>query len=226
MPRDKILVTPGGGQGSTKLIHYAWALRRPDTAFELPLETPENWILDIKRKPKPENAVSWERRTKQQLDLNKTIEQNLLDCFENEPKHWTVFAGLCSSVEPFFTKNGLMPICIARIPVDGYVSLLSHQHPKVAIPFGGHQTEECVRWYAQLWNTMIGDILASGCNVIRSENLYTDCKHQVLLRDIKGRWFTKRKNNEHELEPQWRELLMELVGENYERYCERARFWV
>lgn len=105
--------------------------------------------------------------------------------------------------------------CLVRNPVLNYVSFYSHQHPEEAAPFGGFQTEQAIRHWAKMWNSITTDFLESGNKIIRFEFFAADTKNTEL--EFLSKDWKSGKSNEKELKPDLVEYLKSLVVDNYQK---------
>lgn len=175
-----IIITPHGGHATVFIWKHVRRLTtRPDVCFGVE--------PDITKFPKEEHGQEWLRRTGLALIPQHTIEQNLMFCINH--KENVLLSGRCSMQLPFLTRNRLEAVCIVRHPIQAYCSFMGNRHPIYAKKFGGYKSEGAIRWWAKMWNNVVGDFIRSGNNIYRFEHMPEDLigypELQYCLRDWK-----------------------------------------
>jgi len=202
-----IFMTPHGGHGTVFLSKKINLRVRPDVVFGIyPI---------IKLKPDPLCAKQWRGRSGRKLDPDKTIEENLVDMITycNKNKIHVLLSGRCSINNKFLTDNNIEATCIIRHPLHAYISFMKNQHPEYAAPFGGFNTKDSVKWWAQIWMNITSDIMES---VIKKDSIVY--KFEEMPDSIKDPWLKERlagwdpsKRNNGILDPELENTLFQLV---------------
>ncbi|RLC88830.1 MAG: hypothetical protein DRJ03_00910 [Chloroflexi bacterium] len=206
-----ILITPFGGHGTVFLSRrFGGKLSiRPDTVF--------GWEPNLFSLPDPQLSDQFKKRAGIQLDLNKTINDNLMAMLEeHENRKWhTLLCGRCSHKQKFLTINGIESVGIVRHPLHAMVSFLSHQHPEHAVRFGGFNTRTAVDWYAYSWNNIVEDMLESKCTIFHYEFMPDEIKEPDLKRRL-ANWDGSKRNH-NELSYTLEQMLHYRVKENFDK---------
>jgi len=213
----RIIITPMGGHGTTYLIGRANFCKRPDTIWG---ESP-----DITKKPHLDKVRAWRGRSGgHQLDVNKTIEQNLVDMITSS-KYSVLLCGRCSINKKFLTDNSIHAICLVRHPANAYVSYLSHQHPEHAARFGGFNKIKAVHFWARHWNAIVDDFLSSDNPIVRYEYLEQDLPDiDRYWKSVISRW-RPNMNSHKEMDLRTEEALCEAVRKNFYLIYDKWEIW-
>jgi len=182
-----VMISPYGGHGTVHLINRLantsprqLVYVRPDTLFK--------WDVDFSKPPSPGYRKGWQGRALCALSTEDSIWKNLLDLIEHGDRP-LVLSGNCSDKERFLSAHDIKALCLIRHPLNAYVSFLSRQHPEHAERFGGFQSTDCVRWYAERWNNIVTDFYeCERKRVVRFEHAKEDVKGDEYLERVFGRW--------------------------------------
>jgi len=216
-----IIIVACGGQGGTYLRKCLPAHKRPDLAFY-----PRHGIYckNIKSTDKPTEKQR-ERFLKRTydwytLDLDRTIEENMVDYLERinaDGTKNTVLAGSLSLMGLFFRKNKIENVfCLIRHPVHIMVVLLTIRHKRHAIRYGGINTKACVEDYASLWNSIAKDAIEGGVGILRHEYITQDMKdiEDAKAKEVLGGLYLNERFH-GVLKPEFEQQLKELTADNY-----------
>jgi len=212
------IIVISGGCGSTYLRNQLNAHKRPDVAlFDKVIQHNlmlSNLITSQQQKEFKKRTYGWYT-----LNTHKTIEENMLDYLRQINKYNipTILNGNISRIGPFFTNNKIdNVICLVRHPLHAMTSLLVHRHPEKVKRFPkGLNSKECIHYYADMWNSIIGDHLKNNI-IIRYEfakddaNILTNDK----LKNIFKTWKSTTRNY-NIINSYYEEMLYELVKNVY-----------
>jgi hypothetical protein len=204
-----IFVFAEGGTGSVFFSRQVNVAVRPDTVF--------GFEADLKEFPAPVTAKAWKARSGVDLDVQKTIEQNLVrmcDIRETVFKQHTMLCGRCSQTSKFLTDNQIEATCIVRHPLHAFVSFFSQRHPEHVAHLGGFNTESAVRWYASMWNAMLADFIESGNVIYRFEYMPDEILEDWLKTALRH-WNNTLRNYDKIEETHLEDLLEAIVEKNF-----------
>jgi hypothetical protein len=131
---------------------------------------------------------------------------------------YVIVNGRISRIGPIFSKHEIKNvICLIRHPLHAMVSLLVHRHPEKVKRFsGGFNSDDCVKYYADLWNKTISDQIGAGNKIIRYEYANKDLEklnNEKLKILFKG--WKSNKRNFNKLKPEFDAMLKDLVKDYY-----------
>ena len=190
----KYLFSALGGSGSTFLAHRFQkrgleVAVRPDTYFvpriingrgnhKKNIQANHQLIDGYHVNPEKEAANEWYRRSGWRLDESKPLAGQLkryIQWARSEPKYVVMFNYL--HLGRFFSQYRIFDIItLVRHPLHNFVSLYGHQHPEKVQSMGGLDTEEAVRFFADLWRAWVYEALICRHKIIRFEFARADYK--------------------------------------------------
>ena len=144
----------------------------------------------------------------------------------NGSNKMVMLSGELCRMGSFFTRNYVKTVlCIVRHPLHAMVSYLVNRHNEKVTKFkNGFNSNECVEYYAKIWNDVIGDHLNANSTVIRYEFAKEDTvlltKDDIQLKHILANYWKSNTRNFGVLKPQFEELLKQLVKVNYDKLYE------
>jgi len=223
------IIIASGGQGGSYMVKYLRAHKRPDVIFYhdreiseiLKNSAPPYTQLQI-RKPTTEEVALFAGRTRGwfTLDLNKTVEMNMVDYLNKvsvSENVITVLAGKLLFTDSFFKKHKIENVlCVIRHPIHIMIALMVIRHPRQACWYGGINTKECVEDYAYRWNSIAEDVIGGNVKIVRHEFAEVDTKdieNDNIKMALRGLYSSERFHGI--LRPKYERLLKELVSDNY-----------
>jgi len=219
-----------GGTGTSFLVRMLRAKRkkchvRPDVKF-----LPDFWPCQLKRMqllnekgfenfPTPFSAKEFAKRSGFQLDLKKTINDNMLEYvrFVKKSKCYSLLT--FSAYWSFFSKNRIKNVAfLVRHPLHNYVSWTKDKrHGSQIEEIGGINSEVSIKFFAKIWNGIVKEYLL--CKelklrplLLRFEYINEEFKYARIFR-----MWESDKRNYGIVHQKYEDLLRELTNDTFMR---------